>query len=170
VPDEGRALARLTEASAAMLEIAGWILPGWAVAQVARLIEAWGQLEPETAVRTLEAAAGAAIEAGGRVSAELAEMLALDPELQRSTPLQIVRGAVREPTAVLAAAGIPEVVRDEFSERSWPDDVYDLTPRTFRDVDEDLAAVHFAWGMAKAEVLRARRARPGSGGKETDPG
>jgi hypothetical protein len=57
---------------------------------------------------------------------------------------------------VLAATGMPDVVRDAFDERSWPDDRFGIVPRTLRDVDPDLAAVHFAWGMAKAAVLRAR--------------
>ena len=45
---------------------------------------------------------------------------------------------------------------DAFDERSWPDDRFGLVPRTLRDLDPDLAAVHFAWGVAKAAVLRAR--------------
>jgi hypothetical protein len=48
------------------------------------------------------------------------------------------------------------VVRDPFDERAWPDDRFGLVPRTLRDLDPDLAAVHFAWGIAKAAVLRAR--------------
>jgi hypothetical protein len=98
--------------------------------------------------------------AAGRVAAELGELLALDPAEQRATPLEIIRTAVREPTAVLAAAGLPDVVRDPFHERAWPDDRFGLVPRTLRDLDVDLAAVHFAWGVAKAAVLRARAAGP----------
>jgi hypothetical protein len=61
---------------------------------------------------------------------------------------------------VLAAAGLPDVVRDAFDERSWPEDRFGLVPRTLRDLDPDLAAVHFAWGVAKAAVLRARAEQP----------
>ena len=64
-----------------------------------------------------------------------------------------------EPTAVLAAAGMPDVVRDPFEEQAWPDDRFGLVPRTLRDLDADLAAVHFAWGIAKAALLRARATR-----------
>jgi hypothetical protein len=64
---------------------------------------------------------------------------------------------------VLQAAGVPPVVRDDFDERAWPDDVYGLVPRTLGDLgDADLAPLHLAWGMAKAAVLRARRARSGA--------
>jgi hypothetical protein len=67
-----------------------------------------------------------------------------------------VRGAVREPTAVLGAAGLPDVVRDQVDERLLPDDRYDLAPRTFADLGgEDLGPLHLAWGLAKAAALRA---------------
>ena len=78
---------------------------------------------------------------------------------QQATPLEVVRSAYREPTAVLAAAGVRPIVRDEFDERAWPDDIYGLVPRTLGDLgDPELAPLHLAWGMAKATVIRARRA------------
>jgi hypothetical protein len=104
----------------------------------------------------VEEARQAGERAARRVAAELGALLALDPAEQRATPLQVIRTAVVEPTRVLAATGMPDVVRDAFDERSWPDDRFGIVPRTLRDVDPDLAAVHFAWGMAKAAVLRAR--------------
>ena len=45
-------------------------------------------------------------------------LLATDPAEQRSTPLEIVRSAYREPTEILVAAGVPPVVRDPFDERA----------------------------------------------------
>ena len=78
---------------------------------------------------------------------ELRALFALDPEAQRPTPLEIVRSAYREPTAVLAAAGIPPVERDEFAERAWPDDTYGLVVHGLGDLgDEDLAPLQMAWG------------------------
>ena len=68
-----------------------------------------------------------------------------------------MRSAYREPTAVLDAAGIPPVERDEFDERAWPDDRYGLVSHDLGDLgDADLAPLQLAWGMAKAKVLRAR--------------
>jgi hypothetical protein len=64
-----------------------------------------------------------------------------------------VRTAVREPSVVLADVGIPPVVRDEFEERSFPDDRYGLAPRTFADLDEQLGPMQLVWGVAKAAVL-----------------
>ena len=72
--------------------------------------------------------------------------------------MQVVRTAHHEPTALLAALGVPHVVRDEFDERSFPDDVYGLVPHTLGDLgDPDLGPLHLAWGMAKTRVLQARQ-------------
>ena len=102
--------------------------------------------------------ADAGTAAARRIVDELRALFAVAPEQQQATPLEIVRTAFREPTAVLASAGVPPIVRDEFDERAWPDDVYGLVPRTLGDLgDPDLAPLHLAWGMAKATVVRARR-------------
>ncbi|MEO7555966.1 MAG: hypothetical protein ABIV94_05100, partial [Acidimicrobiales bacterium] len=69
----------------------------------------------------------------------------------------LLRRAVRYPTAVLAAAGVPPVVRDAFAERAFPDDDYGLTPATFADVDPALHEPGLAWGAAKAHVHLSRR-------------
>ena len=69
-----------------------------------------------------------------------------------------MRRAYREPTAVLAAAGVAPVERDEFAERAWPDDTYGLVVHGLGDLgDKNLAPLQMAWGLAKAKVLRARR-------------
>jgi hypothetical protein len=157
-----QARARLEEASAALLDGVGRALPPWAARMADGLLEAWGRVEADRRREVVEEARAAGEAAARRVAAELAELFALDPADQRATPLEIIRTAVVEPTAVLAAAGMPDVVRDPFDERAWPDDRFGLVPRTLRDLDPDLAAVHFAWGIAKAAVLRARAAdQPG---------
>ena len=164
-PEELTALARLREAAEALVTGVGPAVERWCVREVDRIVAAWGGLAGDRRAEVLREAAGAGRAAGGRVAGELAALLAADPDDQRATPLEVVRTAVREPTGLLAAAGLPYVVRDPFEERSWPEDRYGLSPRTLRDVDEDLAAVHFAWGVAKAQVIRARRGgRPEAGG------
>jgi hypothetical protein len=45
--------------------------------------------------------------------------------------------------------------------RSFPDDVYDLTPASFADVDPALHEPGLVWGAAKAHVHLARRRRQG---------
>jgi len=156
VPD---GVARLGETGDAIVAGVERCMPGWAVAQVDRILVAWGELDPAAHADAIDEARAAGIAAARRIADELRQLLALDPAEQAATPLEVVRGAVREPTAVLAAAGVPPVVRDAFEERSLPDDVYGLAPRTLGELgDESLAPLHLAWGMAKAAVLRARAA------------
>jgi hypothetical protein len=64
-----------------------------------------------------------------------------------------VRTAGREPSVVLEELGVPSVVRDEFEERSFPEDRYGLAPRTFADLDDALGPMQLIWGLAKAAVL-----------------
>jgi hypothetical protein len=157
--DGARALARLDETGAAIVAGVERQLPGWARAQVERLLDAWGRAPADARVRAEAQSAEAGDAAARRVVAELRALFAVDPARQQATPLEIVRTAYREPTAVLAAAGVPPIVRDEFDERAWPDDDYGLVPRTLGDLgDPELAPLHLAWGMAKTTVLRARRA------------
>jgi hypothetical protein len=156
--DEARALWRLEETGAAIVAGVERQVPGWVQAQVDRLLDAWGRAPAETRARAEAQSAQAGTAAARRIVDELRALFALDPTQQQATPLEIVRTAYREPTAVLAAAGVPPIVRDEFDERAWPDDVYGLVPRTLGDLgDPDLAPLHLAWGMAKATVIRARR-------------
>ena len=160
--DEATALVLLGEASAALIEGARTALPAWAARSADYLLSAWDGLDADRRGEVRSAAREAGERAARRVAGELADLLALDPAEQRATPAEIIRSAVAEPTEVLAAAGMPDVVRDPFDERAWPDDRFGLVPRTLRDLDPDLAAVHFAWGIAKAAVLRARAAGPDS--------
>jgi hypothetical protein len=131
-------------------------LPGWAAREATRLGTAWGAWPPDQLAEVVRAAEASGRIAAERVADELRALFDQDPADQRATPLQIIRTAVREPGQVLAAAGLPGVVREEFAVASWPEDEYDLVPRNLRDLDVELAAVHFAWGKAKADVLRAR--------------
>jgi hypothetical protein len=163
--DEPTALRRLAEASSALIDGVAATLPSWAAGAAEMLLAAWGGLDAGRQREVVGEAREAGERAARRVATELAELAALDPAEQRATPLEIIRTAVSEPTQVLAAAGMPDVVRDPFDERAWPDDRFGLVPRTLKDLDPGLAAVHFAWGVAKAAVLRARaaggRAGPG---------
>jgi hypothetical protein len=94
----------------------------------------------------------AATEVGGRIRA----LLTMDVDDQRTTPLALARQAVRYPTAVLTAAGVPPVARDDFAREGFPNDVYDLSPATWADIDPALAEPGMAWSAAKAFVHRRR--------------
>jgi hypothetical protein len=158
--DEQRGLALLQEASAAILSGVERELPGWVERSVAHILDAWGRTPPDVRARAERDASAAGSAAAARIGSELRTLFALDAEEQRATPLEIVRGAYREPTAVLAAASIPPVERDDFAERAWPDDTYGLVVHGLGDLgDPELAPLQMAWGLAKAKVLRARRNR-----------
>jgi hypothetical protein len=123
------------------------------------VFEAWGRTPAVDQGEALAQLRAAAHRAAVRVLDELRALFASDAAQQRRTPLEIVRTLRREPSAVLAAFGVPGIVRDAFEERALPDDLYGLAPHTFADVgDADLGAMLLAWGVGKATVLRARAA------------
>jgi hypothetical protein len=166
--EKRRSLRLLAESGEAIADGVARELAGWVERQVTLILDAWGRADNATRVRAEREAVVAGSAAATRVAAELHALFALDPAAQHATPLEIVRSAYREPTAVLAAAGIPPVERSGFDERAWPDDRYGLVVRDLGDLgDPELAPLHFAWGMAKAGVLRSR-AEHTSDGQITD--
>jgi hypothetical protein len=129
-------------------------LPGWVERSVTRVAAAYhGGVDEDVRAAAVRAGERAATEVGRAVR----ELLALDIDAQRTTPLALLRGAVRYPTEVLRTAGIPPVERDEQQERLFPDDDYDLAPANFTDVAPELAEPGLQWGAAKAYVHRRRR-------------
>ncbi len=154
-PDDAAALARYAVTLADGIEQA---LPGWVERSVERLLLAYrGTVEPNE----LAAAVRAGVAARDAVATRVRRVLLSDIDAQAVSPLAIVRTAVSFPTDVLRAAGVPPVVRDEFVERQFPDDVYDLSPASFADVDPALHEPGLTWGAAKAHVHLARRRREG---------
>lgn len=127
-------------------------LPGWVERSVLSRI---GPADPAVEESASEAGRRASVEVGGRVRA----LLAADIDDQATTPLTLLREAVRYPTEVLLDAGVPPVPRDDFSRERFPDDVYDLSPASFADVDPALGHLGIAWGAAKAWAhMRRHRA------------
>ena len=121
-----------------------------------RLMEAGEPFEPHR-VATAEAGAAARIQ----VRAELSALLELDVDAQRTNPLAVLRRAVAHPTAVLRAAGVVPVARTEFDVRAFPEDVYNLSPATWRDVAEELHEPGLIWGAWKAKTVLDRRRAEG---------
>jgi hypothetical protein len=131
-------------------------IPRWVVRQVRTVMEAQvGACPPEA----IDAAMAAGVRAGDEIGPLIRRLLEADVDDQRTTPLAIIRGAVTYPTEVLEAAGAAPVPRDRFAAQSFPDDIYDLTPASFADLDADepgLAEAGLTWGAAKAFVHRHR--------------
>lgn len=130
-------------------------LPAWVERSVERLLVAYrGEADPSVMVDAREAGRRAAADVGGRVRA----LLEADVDEQRVNPLSLLRGAVAYPTEVLRRAGVPPVERDGFAEERFPDDLYDLTPTSFADLDPGLQDVGLCWGAMKAWEHKRRHA------------
>lgn len=156
-PADAAALRRHADALVAAVAAA---LPGWVERSVQERYRSWaGHPAPAEVV-------AAATEAGRRAERDvvprLRALLSTDVGAQRSNPLALLRAAVDHPGGVLAAAGVPPVVRDAQAERLFPGDLYDLGPATFADLDASVHEPGLVWGAAKAHVILARRRRTSS--------
>lgn len=156
--DDADDLAALARHAAALADGIERALPGWCERSVARLAAAW---QPGLAAALAEPAAEAGRRAAAEIGPEVRSLLALDVDDQAANPLALVRRAVVHPTAILEAAGVPPIERDEFAERAFPDDRYGLSPASFAELDESLRELGLIWGAAKAHVVLARRRREG---------
>lgn len=154
-PPEEMLLEACAQDLAAAIEAA---LPGWVRRCVlTRLAQAGLGASEDLAGAVDDAAELASREVTPRVR----ELLRRDIDDQRGSPLEALRSAVVYPTAVLRRAGVPPVIRDEFSEREFPEDDYALVPSSFADVDESLHEPGLRWGAAKAHLHLARRRAEG---------
>ena len=143
----------MQEHATALADAIDAALPGWVERSVARRMAEAGRSDPEVTA----AAAAAGVQAQREVGPRVRALLDADIDEQRTTPLSLLRDAVRYPTEVLRAAGVPGVVRDTFDERAFPEDDYGLTPASFADVDPSLHEPGLAWGAAKAHLHLTRR-------------
>ena len=154
-PADAAALAQHATALADRIEEA---IPGWIDRSVRGVLADQGiAVDDVVSARIGDAGRAAQIDGGRRVRA----LLSTDIDAQTGNPLAVLRSLVPHATAVLESAGARPVTRDEFSVRSFPDDVYDLTPASFADVDPALHEPGLVWGAAKAHVHLARRRREG---------
>lgn len=160
-PDEIAADAeRLHALAADLADAVDAVTPAWIERLVRDRVAAWrGDVPPEAAARA-ESAGRAALE---QLSPRMRDLLATDIDAQRTNPLALLRSATRHASAALDDLGVPPVQRDEFSERSFPDDHHGLVPATWQDVDPALHGPGLAWSAAKAFVFKARRRDEGRG-------
>lgn len=90
----------------------------------------------------------------------LRQLFETDVLKQRHNPLQIIRSATDPVSAELRGLGAQPVERDEFQQRSFPDDDFGLCPATWVEIDESLAEVGLEWGAWKAAAVISRRREP----------
>ncbi len=88
---------------------------------------------------------------------ELTELFEADVDRQIANPMSILRKAAVYPTEVLVGNEVPPVQRDEYSEVTFPQDIYDLTPAAFLDFGQRCHELGITWGAAKAHAHFARR-------------
>lgn len=136
--------------SVALLRAVDAVLVDWVVRSVRRFSD-----DQDAAARV------AGEQARIEVVARLQQLLTTDIDAQRTNPLAVLRVAVRYPTEVLRAAQVPPVRRDEFAVSAFPDDVYDLSPATWADIDPSLSDPGIAWSAWKAHTFLARRRAEG---------
>src|ERR1700730_1196796 len=103
-------MADLADPAKALADAIDSALPAWVIRSVDGIYRAWsGQPSPPA---ILLAAADAGREARSEVSTRVRDLLEADIDEQHTTPLALLRGAVRYPTAVLVHAGVPPIERD----------------------------------------------------------
>lgn len=129
-------------------------LPEWVIDCVEKISVAW---EGQTSPQLLAEAEQAAKKCYDDVMPDLRALLLTDIDSQFVSPLSLIRKAVSFPTKVLRDNNVPEVNRDEFAIRNFPEDVYDLSPASFGDLNEELHVLGIAWGAAKAHTHLQRR-------------
>ena len=157
----------LEQLSADLADAIERALPGWVLGCVDRIMKAWAGSTPDAVQAEAHLAARAARDEVGPV---VRGLLALDIDEQTATPLTILREAVVYPTVVLLGAGVPPVRRDDYSVERFPEDIYDLTPANFADIDPALAELGLAWGAAKAWTHRRRHSTSTPHAAPDEPG
>jgi hypothetical protein len=84
------------------------------------------------------------------VASDMEALLRTDIDLQRHTPLTILRRCSVQATSALQAAGVAYAVRDAFDLERFPQDLYGFGPVTFADVSEEAGNAGLRWSVAKA--------------------
>jgi hypothetical protein len=78
-----------------------------------------------------------------------AKVLLDDATIKPAQLLQLLQTAVHYPTGVLHYLGVAENERGPFAKAAWPDDLYDLTPKSMTEIDESLDEPFTRWDAAR---------------------
>ena len=139
--------------SARLLETSNEVVPRW----VARLLRKHCDDQKISDLIVGDLLSSVVARVNKEVDDNLRELLSLDVLEQRSNPLAIFRQATRPISDLLKTAGCAPVVRDEFDERSFPDDIFGLSPATWVDIDEMMVEPGIEWGAWKAATIMMRK-------------
>lgn len=145
--------AKLTAFAARLADGIEAHLGDWVKRTVAETAAQAGRDPADFEVAANQAASVAVVD----VAKAVRVLLETDVDRQPTTPLALLRRAVSYPTQVLVANDVALPERPEFDVRSFPDDLYGLTPATFGDIAPELHELGLEWGAAKAYVHLCRR-------------
>ena len=142
------------EPAAELLAVARRVVPGW-LRRITQEAAARGGADMAALTDEIDAMVAATAH---QVVASLEELLGLDVDEQTTNPLQVLRGAVAAPTALLRANDVAARPADPFLVERFPDDIYGIGPAAWSDVDPELHEPGMIWGAWKAmTILRRRR-------------
>ena len=139
--------------STRLLETSDEVVTKW----VERLIRRHCDEQKFSDLQTGEPWSSVVLQVSNAVHSRLEDLLSCDVLEQRTNPLAVFRQATRPMTELLKNLGCPPVTRDEFDERSFPDDVYGLSPATWADIDEAMVEPGIEWGAWKAATVMMRK-------------
>jgi hypothetical protein len=144
---------QLEEPSVALLDAARQVVPGW-LRRVTIDAAVRGGVDPDLLADDLD---DVVLVASTELLERLGELLATDVDLQRTTPLSLLRSAIAAPTALLRAHGAASTGSPSPGGSWFPGDPYGLGPATWSDVDAALHEPGLMWGAWKAMTVLARR-------------
>jgi hypothetical protein len=139
--------------STRLLETSDEVVTKW----VERLIHRHCDEQKFSDLQARELLSSVVSQVSDEVHSRLADLLSRDVLEQRTNPLAIFRQATRPISELLKTAGCAPVVRDEFDERSFPDDIFGLSPATWVDIDETMVEPGIEWGAWKAATIMMRK-------------
>ena len=142
----------MDEYSARLLTAVDGVFDAWIARLVSTAMATAGRAEP-----TAEQVRTVTEEARNIGMTGLRDLLSVDAEQQRSNPLAVLRSATQPVSRFLEDEGCTPVERDEFSRRSFPDDMFGLAPATWADLDPSLVEPGLEWGAWKAATIIGRR-------------
>lgn len=136
-----------------LLAVAAEVTPAW-LRRITIQAATIGGFEADRFEASLESM----IEAeSARLVQQLTDLLATDVDQQRTNPLALYRAAVAAPTELLRSIGVPPPPADVFIAERFPNDVYQLGPASFGDIDPRLSQPGLVWGAWKAMTVLHRR-------------
>lgn len=139
--------------STRLLETSDRVVPQW----VERLIQKHCDELMVSELKEGDRVSSVVARVGNEVHTNLRNLLLLDVLEQRTNPLAIFRQATRLISELLKTTGCAPVMRDEFDERSFPDDIFGLSPATWVDIDETMVEPGIEWGAWKAASIMMRK-------------